>query len=149
MSLCFPLNEYRRGLFCTPIPSLVRSFRSISDSLIQSIYLYIFDTVYHLIFHLNRFKLYFIIFLSNFWNHLISKLKNWRDRVTGEKRKKKGKKEIEIFDRGIRTSDFISVKGVLVLNRAWSHSSLKITTKKRFFVTDFKGMKETSLSMNE
>lgn len=38
--------------------------------------------------------------------------------MTGEKRKKKGKKEIEIFDRGIRTSDFISVKGVLVLNRA-------------------------------
>lgn len=64
MSLCFPPNEYRRGLFCTPIPSLVRSFRSISESLIQ--YLYIFDSVYHFIFHLNCFELYFIIFLIKF-----------------------------------------------------------------------------------
>lgn len=132
MSLCFPSNEYRRGLFCTPIPSLVRSFRSISDSFIQ--YLYIFDTIYHLIFHLNRFKFYFIIFWSfKFLKSFDIQVKtckgSWRVK---EKRKKRREKKIEIFDRGIRTSDCISVKGVLVLNRAWSHSSLKITRKKDF-----------------
>ena len=87
-------------------------------------------------------------FWSNFWIHLISKLK--LGIVESErKREKRGEKEIEIFDRGIRTFELYfgqrcsSVESRVNLIPVWK------LQRKKIFRHGFKGMKGTSLSMNE